>query len=259
MHTVGPVLMGDWFDHPNITALVLPHLPGQESGNSLARVLYGDVNPAGKMPYSMLADDDAVHYPRIVGSPASDPQVDFTEGLYIDYRAWDKMGLKPLIPFGHGISYTNYNYANLAIQKSADNCYAPSMVESRSEKMPGGAASLFQYLVEVTADVKNVGAMKGDEVAQLYVGYPEEAEAPVRQLRGFDKVKDLEPNASKTATFKLSKRDFSVWDVVRQEFRVVDGTYKIWVGKSSRVADLTLKGSVTMKNSMVVGMSSSSS
>ncbi|CBQ71352.1 related to beta-glucosidase [Sporisorium reilianum SRZ2] len=259
MHTVGPVLMGDWFDHPNITALVLPHLPGQESGSSLARVLYGDVNPSGKMPYSMLSDEDAKRYPKIVGSPASDPQVDFYDGLYIDYRAWDKMGLKPLIPFGHGISYTNYSYSNLHIQKAGDNCYAPSAFSGsfKSDKQPGGPGSLFQYLVEVSADVQNVGAMAGDEVAQLYVGYPEAANAPIKQLRGFDKVQGLEPGAaSKQATFKLAKRDFSVWDVVKQKFEVVDGEYKIWVGKSSRMSDLTLKGSVTMQNGMVVGMSS---
>ncbi|KAJ9475867.1 Glycoside hydrolase [Pseudozyma hubeiensis] len=257
MHTVGPVLMSDWFDHPNITALVFPHLPGQESGNSLASVLYGDVNPSGKMPYSILADKDAEHYPKIVGSPASDPQVDFTEGLYIDYRAWDKLGLTPLIPFGHGISYTNYSYSNLQIQKSAENCYAPSAFKSNKDKQPGGSGSLFQYLVEVTASIKNVGGMQGDEVAQLYVGYPEAANAPIRQLRGFDKVQGLQPKGeAKTAMFKLTKRDFTVWDVVKQKFVVVDGEYKIWVGKSSRVKDLALKGSVTMKNGQVVAMSS---
>ncbi|SNX87795.1 related to beta-glucosidase [Melanopsichium pennsylvanicum] len=257
MHTVGPVLMSAWFDHPNITALVLPHLPGQESGSSLARVLYGDVNPSGKMPYSILKDEDAVHYPKIVGSPASDPQVDFYDGIFIDYRAWDKMSLEPLIPFGHGISYTNYSYSNLNIQKSGDNCYAPSMFQAKTDKQPGGSGSLFKYLVEVTVDVKNVGGMQGDEVAQLYVGYPEEAEAPIKQLRGFDKVQGLQPNGdAKQATFKLTKRDFSIWDVVKQEFRVVDGEYKVWVGKSSRKSDLMLSGSVTMKNGMVVGLSS---
>ncbi|TKY87542.1 hypothetical protein EX895_003556 [Sporisorium graminicola] len=258
MHTVGPVLMSDWFDHPNITALVLPHLPGQESGSSLARVLYGDVNPSGKMPYSILSDEDAVHYPKIVGSPASDAQVDFYEGLYIDYRAWDKMGLKPLIPFGHGISYTNYSYSNLQVQKAGDNCYAPSAFSGsfKSDKQPGGAGSLFQYLVKVSADVKNVGGVQGDEVAQLYVGYPEAAKAPIKQLRGFDKVQGLQPGGgSKQATFKLAKRDFSVWDVVKQKFEVVDGEYKIWVGKSSRMSDLTLKGSVTMQDGKVVAVS----
>ncbi|UTT87911.1 hypothetical protein NDA17_002583 [Ustilago hordei] len=260
MHTVGPVLMSDWFDHPNITALVLPHLPGQESGSSLARVLYGDVNPSGKMPYSVLSNKDAVHYPKIVGSPASDPQVDFTEGLYIDYRAWDKMGLEPLIPFGHGISYTNYSYSNLQIQKSADNCFAPTEVKASQggDKAPGGPGSLFQYLVEVTADVQNVGGREGHETAQLYIGYPEAADAPIKQLRGFDKVKYLQPGQAKQATFKLTKRDFSVWDVVKQKFDVVDGQYKIWVGKSSRESDLTLRGSVTMQGGKVANYSASS-
>lgn len=256
VHTVGPILMSDWFDHVNITALVLPHLPGQESGNSLARVLYGDVNPSGKMPYSILADKHAQHYAKIVGSPASDPQVDFTEQLYIDYRAWDKMGIEPLIPFGHGISYTNYTYSNLNIRHSADNKYAPSAFKTNNDKQPGGSGSLFQYLVEVTADIQNVGGIRGDEVAQLYVGYPPAADAPIKQLRGFDRLKRLDPEgAPKTATFELTKRDFSVWDVTQQQFNIVDGEYKIWVGKSSHLNDLTLNGSVTIKNAKVVGMS----
>ncbi len=185
--------------------------------------------------------------------------MDFYEGLYIDYRAWDKMGLKPLIPFGHGISYTNYSYSNLQIQKSKENCYAPSMFNGqfKSDKQPGGPGSLFQYLVEVTADVKNVGGMQGDEVAQLYVGYP--TRLTLRSSSCVDltrcRVWSLTVEASRPE-FKLTKRDFSVWDVVKQKFDVVDGEYKIWVGKSSRMADLTLKGSVTMQNGKVVSTSS---
>ncbi|PWZ01809.1 hypothetical protein BCV70DRAFT_221559 [Testicularia cyperi] len=258
VHTIGPVLMSDWYDHPNITALVFAHLPGQESGSSLANVLYGDVNPSGKMPYSILADEDAELYPKIVDSPASDAQVDFIEGLFIDYRQWDKMGVQPLIPFGHGISYTNFTYSNLKVDKLGENSYAPSMVSAPSKgiKMPGGSKNLFQYVAQVQATVTNVGDYEGHEVAQLYLGYPEAADAPVKQLRGFDKLHNLQANGgSKTATFKLTRRDFSIWNVEQQKFTVVDGDYQVWVGKSSRKSDLTLSGTITVQNGQVTSTS----
>lgn len=258
VHTVGPILMDAWFDHPNITAVVFPHLPGQESGSSLASVLYGDVNPSGKMPYSILSEKDVDNYPKIINGPVDDPQVDFEEGLFIDYRQWDKLGLKPLISFGEGISYTKFDYSNLGIQKASEGSYYPTEVptQKQSDKHPGGSAKLFEYVVEVTATIKNVGHVKGDEVAQLYLGYPEAAEAPMKQLRGFDKVQDIAPSGgSKTATFKLTRRDFSIWSTTEQRYKVVDGEYKVWVGKSSKKEDLVLSGTVRMRNGQVAGMS----
>lgn len=86
MHTVGQVLMDEWWDHENITAVVQAHLPGQESGAALVPVLYGNVSPSGKMPYSVLAAADAWHYPNITTEQVEDPKVDFKEGIFVDYR-----------------------------------------------------------------------------------------------------------------------------------------------------------------------------
>ncbi|EPQ30517.1 uncharacterized protein PFL1_02043 [Pseudozyma flocculosa PF-1] len=256
VHSVGQIYMDEWFDHPNITALVFAHLPGQESGSTIAEMLYGETNPSGRMPFSILAKRDAKHYPKIINGPVDDPQVDFEEGLYIDYRQWDKLNLEPLVRFGHGISYTEFDYSDLEISQTGDDDFYPTEVPTQSgkDKHPGGSARLFQYLAKVCAKVKNVGHVSGHEVAQLYLGYPEAAEAPIKQLRGFDKLMDVAPGSTKTAEFKLTRRDFSVWSVEKQAYTIVDGTYKVWVGKSSDPKRLTLKSSITMKDGKIADM-----
>lgn len=117
VHSVGPVLMEEWVDHPNVTAILMANLPGQESGSSLVDVLYGDVNPSGHLPYTIgksLADYGT--HAEIMWDPNWEiPQQDFTEGIYVDYRWFDKQNITPRFEFGYGQSYTTFNFSQLQI------------------------------------------------------------------------------------------------------------------------------------------------
>lgn len=121
IHSVGPTLLTDWYDHPNITAIIWAGLPGQESGNSLVDVLYGNVNPAGRTPFTWGATResygvDVLYEPNNGGGA---PQDDFSEGVFIDYRYFDHTNTTPIYEFGFGLSYTTFSYANLQVQKAA--------------------------------------------------------------------------------------------------------------------------------------------
>lgn len=118
VHAVGPVILEEWIDHPNVKAVLLANLPGQESGNALVDVLFGDVNPSGKLPFTVGKSLDSygegahiMYYPNAVV-----PQQSFTEGLYIDYRHFDKYGITPRYPFGYGLSYTTFELTGLHLQ-----------------------------------------------------------------------------------------------------------------------------------------------
>ncbi|KAF2098536.1 putative beta-glucosidase [Rhizodiscina lignyota] len=115
IHATGPVLMEEWIDHPNVTAVLFAGLPGQESGSSLVDVLYGDVNPSGKLPWTIAKNEKDYGTPIIPYPSGPTPQVNFTEGLFIDYRHFDKDGIAPRFEFGFGMSYTSFKYSNLVI------------------------------------------------------------------------------------------------------------------------------------------------
>ena len=128
MHTVGAVLIGDYASNPNITAILWAGLPGEQSGNSIADVLYGRVNPGAKLPFTMAAKredygTDILYKPN-EGTNA--PQLDFTEGVFIDYRSFDLSGIQPVYEFGFGLSYTTFNYSNLQVSKTSAGSYTPS-------------------------------------------------------------------------------------------------------------------------------------
>ncbi|KAK0647541.1 putative beta-glucosidase E [Lasiodiplodia hormozganensis] len=117
VHAVGPVILENWIDIPNIKSVLLAHLPGQESGNAVADVIFGDVNPSGRLPYTIAKNEDdygpdshVMYYPNAVV-----PQQNFTEGLYIDYRYFDKVGLTPRYEFGYGLSYSDFELSELQI------------------------------------------------------------------------------------------------------------------------------------------------
>jgi len=117
MHTIGPVLVDAWYEHPNVTAIVWAGIPGQESGNALADVLYGRVNPGGKSPFTWGKSrgdygTDLLYTPNEGLAP---PQDNFQEGVFIDYRSFDKTGAEPIYEFGYGLSYTAFSFANLQV------------------------------------------------------------------------------------------------------------------------------------------------
>lgn len=163
------------------------------------------------------------------------PQSDFTEGVYIDYRAFDAQNITPRYEFGFGLSYTTFSYSNLQIE-----CIACVSTQSIAEYpsgaiLEGGMEDLWDVLVKVTATVENSGSVSGAEVAQLYLGIPE---APVRQLRGYSK-ETIAPGKRVTVEFDLTRRDLSVWDTTRQNWKLQSGTYAVYVGGSSRNLPLT--------------------
>lgn len=140
IHSVGPTLLTDWYDHPNISAIIWAGLPGQESGNSLVDVLYGNVNPAGRTPFTWGTTRESygtdVMYEPNNGNGA--PQDDFSEGVFIDYRYFDKTNATPIYEFGFGLSYTTFSYANLQIQKAPASNYTATTGFSAAAPIIGG-------------------------------------------------------------------------------------------------------------------------
>jgi beta-glucosidase len=116
VHTVGPIIMEAWHDLPSVKAVLVAHLPGQEAGKSLMEVLYGDVSPSGHLPYTVPTSES--NYPaavNLVGYQLGQPQDTHTEGLYIDYRHFNKEGITPRYAFGYGLSYTSYSFSDASI------------------------------------------------------------------------------------------------------------------------------------------------
>lgn len=128
LHTVGPVLVSEWNENPNITAILWAGLPGQESGNALVDVLYGKVNPGGKSPFTW-GKTQKDYGPTILKEPnhgKKSPQADFTEGIFIDYRGFDKADIEPVYEFGFGLSYTSFSYSDLKVEALKAKPYVPT-------------------------------------------------------------------------------------------------------------------------------------
>jgi beta-glucosidase len=210
----GPVLM-PWLGA--VPAVLTAWYPGEQGGNAIADVLFGDVVPSGKLPLTFpRAEDDL--------PPFDDQSFQVTYGYFHGYRWLDRNGVAPLFPFGFGLSYTTFRYTNLAV--------APPTVG------PWGR-------VRVTADVTNGGAVAGDEVAELYVGYEgSRVERAVRDLKSFARV-HLEPGETRQVAFDVHAVDLGFWDSAAGAFVVEPITYDVAVGPSSR--DLPLTGSFAVE------------
>lgn len=239
-HNPGARLVDTFIDHPNVTALIFAHTPGQDSGKALVSLLYGDENFSGKLPYTLAKNESdyaGLAVPaQAEGEFALFPQADFTEGVYIDYRSFDARNVTPRYEFGFGLSYTTFAFSGLsvALGDASTDAYPVGPVAQ------GGQTDLWDVVAVVNATVANTGAVAGAEVAQLYVGIPG---APVRQLRGFAKP-FLGVNESVSVGFELTRRDLSSWDVVAQKWLLASGSYNVWVGSSSR--DLPLSGTLVI-------------
>lgn len=143
LHTVGPVLLSNYSDHPNITAILWAGLPGEQSGNSIADVLYGRVNPSAKLPFTLgkTREDygtDLLYTPN-EGTDA--PQINFTEGVFIDYRHFDDADITPVYEFGYGLSYTTFTYSDLKISKTAAGNYTPTTGRTAAAPVLGAASN----------------------------------------------------------------------------------------------------------------------
>jgi beta-glucosidase len=264
IHNVGIRLVDAFADNDNITAIIYAHLPGQDAGRAMARILYGDVSPSGRLPYTVAkqgSDYGSLLNPCQAKGSRS-PQCDFTEGVNIDYRHFLARNITPQYEFGFGLTYTSFEFSDLQVDVNAiatdgsetDNApvYANGTTQN-SENDPvivGGLASLFETVGSVSATVTNTGSVTAAEVGQLYLLIPninatgsDSSVANTRALRGFQKVTIL-PNDTAKVTFELRRKDVSRWDIRRQAWVVPSGEFGVFVGKS--VLDTPLRSTLTL-------------
>jgi beta-glucosidase len=212
----GNIDMHRWLG--KVPAILHAWYPGQEGGNALAKILFGEVNPSGKLPVSFEANETDNPAFKSYPSDASGENVHYDEGIFVGYRAYDRQGIQPLFPFGYGLSYTQFEYSDLRIDPidRVDPCN-----------------------LNVSFDLRNIGKTAGAEVAELYVGENSpKVERPIRELKGFRKSQ-LQPGQSTRITIPLNRRSFSYFDPAAHRWVVNSGEYEISVGASSR--DLRLK------------------
>ena len=173
VHSVGPAIIEPWIENQNVTAVLWAGLPGQETGNSLVDVLYGTVNPSGHLPYTIAKDPADYPAQLITGGNTNETiLIEYTEGLYIDYRHFDAKGIEPRFPFGFGLSYTTFAYSNLHVQTVHQTDGDSSVLEAawaRGEASPnieGGSTAIWLHrpVFEVSFSVRNTGKVKGGEV-----------------------------------------------------------------------------------------------
>jgi beta-glucosidase len=215
LDTGGPVLM-PWLSQ--VAGVLEAWYPGQEDGTALAALLFGDVNPSGRLPQTFPASDTALPTASVDQWPGSNDAQDasFSEGLRVGYRWYDAETVAPLFPFGYGLSYTRFAYRKLRMQRTGST-------------------------LSVSFTVANVGGRAGAEVAQLYVDDPAAAGEPPRQLKGYRRV-FLRPGRSVRVTLVLGPDGFAHWDTASRTWAVSAGLYRILVGGSSR--DIRLRGFV---------------
>lgn len=207
---------------------------GEEGGTAIADLIFGDVNPSGKLPFTSLRKlEDS---PSFANYPGTNLQVHYAEGIYVGYRYFDKhTETPPLFPFGFGLSYTTFALGDLQVPKSVGQ---------------NGDAI-------VTATVRNTGQRHGAEVVQLYLADPSApVDRPVRELKGFQRV-DLAPGESRVVRFTLDRRAFSFYSTDKHAWTAQPGRFEVSVGTSSR--DLQLHGSFQLKSGSETTADSSSS
>jgi beta-glucosidase len=241
IHSVGVRIVDEWFDHPNITAVVLGHLPGQDSGRSLVELMYGRQSFSGRLPYTVAKKESDYGHVLDPVMPSDEtayyPQSNFTERVYIDYKHFVKEGIEPRFAFGFGLTYTEFEYSGLVVD--VDTTATASRLPPKPEiVLQGGIDSLWDEVARVRCTVENVGDVGAKEVAQLYIGIPG---GPDKVLRGFEKQL-LTPDEQGVFEFVLTRRDLSTWNVVEQMWELQRGSYQIYVGKS--VTDLPLTGNL---------------
>lgn len=236
-HTPGQVNY-PFADHPNVTAILHAHYPGEQSGPSLVDVLYGEVNPSGKLPYTIAHNESDYNAPIVTDiqtNGTEDWQSWFDEGLEIDYRHFDAQNISVQYEFGFGLSYTTFSLGDVSVKRAGDESAPIRALPEDAPAAPGGNPALWDVLYEAEVFLRNTGDVRGSTVAQLYVSFPNNAPAgtPPQVLRGFEKI-ELAPGERRPVTFALMRRDISYWDVVRQQWVIPQGEIRLIVGFSSR-------------------------
>jgi beta-glucosidase len=205
----GGVDMTPWID--KVAGVIEAWYPGQEGGKALAEILFGEVNPSGHLAATFERRwQDNPTYNNYYPAKGTN-RVVYKEGVFVGYRGYEHNGTKPLFPFGYGLSYTTFKYANLKADEHG-----------------------------VSFDVTNTGARTGDAVAELYIAPPKTNLRPAKELKGFSRVK-LQPGETKTVTVPLNTRSFAYYDVDGKQWQAEKGTYEVLVGSSSEQIELNGK------------------
>jgi beta-glucosidase len=211
----GPMDISQWVDQTK--AIIQAWYPGMEGGNALAKIIFGQINPSGKLPMTFpkkLEDSPAI---KLGEYPGDSINVNYVDGIYVGYRYFDTFKVEPQFAFGYGLSYTNFTYSNLHI--------------STGDKT-----------ATITFSIKNTGGIAGAEVAQLYVKQEHlTLPRPDKELKGFEKV-FLQPGEEKTVTLKLNQDAFQYFNDVTNSWQMDPGVFDFIVGSSSRDIRLSGKG-----------------
>ncbi|MBR4924708.1 MAG: glycoside hydrolase family 3 C-terminal domain-containing protein [Prevotella sp.] len=213
--------MTSWHSMPD--AILHTWLPGQEAGNSIADVLTGKVCPSGKLPFTIARRYDeypsANNFPQTGGDPAT---VDYQEDVYVGYRHFDARAIKPLYPFGYGLSYTTFTYGNMKVSIDGES-------------------------VIVSLTVKNTGKQSGKETVQVYVSAPEDGlKKPVKELRAFAKTKTLKPGEKQVLTMRFSRSDLASWNSDLHKWVVAPGRYTVFAAASASAEGMRISKVITL-------------
>ncbi|MDB5197988.1 MAG: glycoside hydrolase family 3, partial [Flaviaesturariibacter sp.] len=213
----GPIDMTEWVN--DAKGIVQAWYPGMEGGNALAAVLFGQVNPSGKLPMTFPKRLEDVPAHKLGQYPGDKEKVYYTDDIFVGYRYYDTYKVEPQFAFGHGLSYTSFSYSNLTVQGNGKKATA-------------------------TFTIKNTGKIAGAEVAQVYIKQERSALArPEKELKGFQKV-FLQPGESKTVSINLSEEAFQYYNDVQSKWVLEPGTFQVLVGGSSK--DIKLSGKVNL-------------
>jgi beta-glucosidase len=209
----GPCATDRWID--SVPGMLMAWYLGENGATAVAEILFGNVNPSGKLPVTFdarLEDNPSTPFFRADWSKKEPYPIEYTEGIFMGYRGTDRSGIDPLFPFGFGLSYTTFELSGLRLSEP----------EAGDETL------------RAVCTVKNTGHRPGAEVVQLYIGDPESSvPRPVRELKGFQRV-ELQPGESRRVVFALSERDFSFFDAETKQWVFEPGAFDVFVGSSSR-------------------------
>lgn len=217
----GGVEMDSWIG--STKGVVMAWYPGQEGGTALAEILTGKISPSGKLPISIerqLEDNPSAANYNQNTTAREVKTVEYREGIFVGYRGYERSDVKPLFPFGFGLSYAHFDYSDLKVKKISSG------------------------KVEASFTITNTGSVEAKETAQLYVGEQHPVVVrPAKELKGFEKV-SLRPGESKRVTIVLDKDAFTYYDVISETFRQQPGVFQIMVGRSS--ADIVLNADIKL-------------
>jgi beta-glucosidase len=210
----------------SVGAVLEAWFPGQRGAQAIANILFGSVNPSGKLPITFPASVNDLPHPVIAGNPYTSVVFDtpYNEGLLVGYKWYDAKGYTPAFPFGFGLSYATFQFSNVAL------------VNNLTATNPN---------FQVTFNLKNTGTVTGGEVAQVYLALPASTNEPPKRLVGWQKV-FLTPGQQQSVTVEVDKNDsshpLSYWDTSTNSWQTAPGTYTVYLGNSSAQSGLQIAG-----------------